>query len=126
LGYSDIIGNPSMMSTAERKESSGSMTGRAITPDEVVSAKAGRLPSVIFDVFNELIARNWNGRQARVMGKEAVDAIGARLGISESEIYRQRFLDVEEVYRRAGWKVDYDKPAYNETYDPFFIFERAR
>lgn len=35
-------------------------------------------------------------------------------------------LDVEDVYRAAGWEVTYDKPGYNETYDATFTFRSAK
>ena len=37
-------------------------------------------------------------------------------------LYEKHYLDVEDAYRKRGWIVDYDKPAYNETYDAFFEF----
>jgi hypothetical protein len=37
-------------------------------------------------------------------------------------IFEKGLLDVETVYERAGWKVTYDKPAYNETYPATFRF----
>lgn len=29
---------------------------------------------------------------------------------------------LDAVYEKAGWKVSYDKPGYNESYDPYFKF----
>ena len=34
-----------------------------------------------------------------------------------------KYLDFEDEYRTIGWKVTYNKPAYCETYEPYFIFE---
>jgi hypothetical protein len=31
-------------------------------------------------------------------------------------------LDIEPIYREAGWIVEYDKPAYCENYDANFTF----
>lgn len=31
-------------------------------------------------------------------------------------------INIEDVYNQRGWKVVYDKPGYNETYDGFWIF----
>jgi hypothetical protein len=31
-------------------------------------------------------------------------------------------LDIEDTYREAGWKVEYDKPAYCENYPANFTF----
>ena len=45
-------------------------------------------------------------------------------GLNRNEIFNKGWLNIEEVYRSAGWKVNYDKPAYNESYDAYFTFER--
>jgi hypothetical protein len=38
-------------------------------------------------------------------------------------IFDNHWLDIEDHYRKAGWKVTYDKPSYYEDYDAFFKFE---
>lgn len=47
-----------------------------------------------------------------------------RLAISTDEVYRRRLLDVEELYRASGWKVEYDKPAYCEDFEAYFKFSK--
>jgi len=42
-----------------------------------------------------------------------------------SEIINNGWLNIEEAYRAADWEVEYDKPAYNETYRAHFIFKKA-
>ena len=44
--------------------------------------------------------------------------------LKRKEIYDKNWLDVEDVYESAGWKVEYDKPGYNENYEPTFTFSR--
>lgn len=34
----------------------------------------------------------------------------------------QHWLNFEGAYRRAGWKVEFDKPGYNESYPATFKF----
>ena len=43
--------------------------------------------------------------------------------ITSKTIYDNNWLDIEDIFREAGWKVTYDKPAYNESYDAYFKFE---
>ena len=35
-------------------------------------------------------------------------------------------MDFEDLYRKSGWSVSYDKPAYNENYDAFLIFNKRK
>jgi hypothetical protein len=48
--------------------------------------------------------------------------IASNLGITEQRVFDRHLLDVEEVFEDVGWDVDYDKPGYNESYQPTFTF----
>jgi hypothetical protein len=95
-----------------------------ITPDEVQPRKNETIPEEVFEVFNALIVENWDGRSARITQDEAVSRVSKALGISRSTAFSRKLLDIEDVYRKAGWKVVYDKPAYNEDYEAFFVFSK--
>ena len=43
-------------------------------------------------------------------------------GLKRQDIFDNHWLDVEDLYRKNGWKVDYDKPGYNESYNAYFVF----
>ena len=46
------------------------------------------------------------------------------LKITEQEVYDRNLLDVEDAYRKLGWKVAYDKPGYNEAYEGTYQFKK--
>jgi hypothetical protein len=102
------------------------MNGRPIRPHQVDSVKTGELvPAEVFNAFNELIARNWDGTQAKFTQDAAVDAIVKRIpGLERHLVFERHYLDVERSYERAGWHVEYDKPGYNESYAATFTFKR--
>jgi hypothetical protein len=101
--------------------------GRAITPDEVVHAKRAALPDGVFEAFNDLIARHWDGHEAVIEQRAVVATILTLIpGSTKAAIYENKWLDVEDVYRLAGWDVDYDKPGYNENYEATFTFTKKR
>lgn len=93
---------------------------RPITPDEVDEGK--HIPAEVIEAFNELIAEG----SGHVKQKDAVARIVQKMGLDSNVVYQRGWLNVEGAYRKAGWKVDYDKPGYNETYDAFFVFTRRR
>lgn len=95
-----------------------------IRPDQVVPRKASQIPERVFEVFNDLIARNWNGDSATVLQEEVVKHLEAE-DFTRERIYEERMLDVEDAYRAEGWTVVYSKPAYNETYGSFFRFSKS-
>lgn len=38
-------------------------------------------------------------------------------------LFKNHWLDIEPIYRKVGWIVNYDQPAYNENYPPTFRFK---
>jgi hypothetical protein len=40
------------------------------------------------------------------------------------KIFNDKLLDVEPIFRDAGWTVIFDKPAYNESYSSTFEFKK--
>ena len=98
---------------------------KPISPMEVESEKRKNFPREVFEAFNELIVENAGSGEITVKQKDVVARM-VKKGLNANEIFKKGWLDVEDVYRKAGWKVDYDKPAYNEDYDAYFTFSRKR
>jgi len=97
-----------------------------IKPNEVQSKKDELLPDAVIRSFNELIAENFDGTKSTVSQNEAIKRILSKMPeeITEREIFDKKWLDVEVFYREAGWKVEYDKPGYNESYSAYFVFSK--
>ena len=95
---------------------------KPIKPNEVIENKKHSIPDIVFLVFNELITENFNGNYAYVNQKEAVKRIISYSELQKQEIFDKHYLDIEDIYREFGWKVKYDKPGYNESYDAYFMF----
>lgn len=98
---------------------------KPITPDEVVGVKKVIIPKKVFEAFNTLIAGNFSGSSA-VVGQDEVVTLMVANGLSEGDIYDKGWLDVEDVYKSAGWIVEYDKPGYNEDYPATFTFKSPK
>lgn len=98
---------------------------RPIKPSEVAKKKKNDIPDAVFEAFNELIAKKFSDGYATVKQADAV-ALMEKKGLNPNEVYNNGWLNVEEVYRAAGWKVEYDKPAYNESYPATFTFSTRR
>jgi hypothetical protein len=95
-----------------------------IRPEEAAARKAALLPEGVIDVFNDLIALRFDGHTATITQDDAAGAVAERLGISRQQVFDDHLLDVEPVYRAAGWKVTYDKPGWDESYAAYFTFNR--
>ena len=114
---------------------------RPIEPKEVIDKKVNIIPEEVIEAFNELIAQNYSEGYATVLQKDAerlmiakgLDRLitiekGEEKVVDKSIIYKNHWMDVEGIYRKAGWKVEYDKPVgyAGETFEPYFRFSRPR
>jgi len=94
---------------------------KPLSPSEAFDLKQKVIPDKVIDIINEMILENFNGGIATLQQAELVRRMKARL-----EDFQERWLDFEDVYRKQGWKVTYDKPGYNETYPAIFVFESGK
>ncbi len=92
-----------------------------ISPSEVASKKAETLPDAVLESFNELITAQFTGGSITIRQDDVV-ALMEKKGVNRKDIFDNGYLNVEEPYRAAGWKVKYDKASYNESYPANFTF----
>ena len=86
------------------------------------------IPSIIIDAVNCLLKKKFpisNGK-CKILQDEILElVVGCPEDgkLSKDMIFENHWLDFEPIFRKAGWKVSYDKPGYDESYKAFFIFE---
>lgn len=98
---------------------------KPISPQEISDNWSKQIPPEVIEAFNFLIEKNYNGsnRISRVDQNDVVEEILKRTNLTRHEIFSKRFLDIEDLYRKEGWVVSYNKPVYNEDYEVCFIFK---
>ena len=100
---------------------------KPITPNEVVAQKVADIPDSVILVWNEAITKFWKGHRAIVKQNYIVQKLNEHHpDVERSEIYEIGWLNIETMFEQAGWKVSYDKPGYDETYDAYFEFTKAK
>lgn len=105
---------------------------KPLTYDEVMDQRKSSIPDFIIEAVNECLRKKLHGKfasftQDEVM-KEALKNFPSDLNVSvkrEDHIFDNHWLDFEPLFREAGWKVEFDKPAYNESYPARFTFTKA-
>lgn len=98
---------------------------KPFSPDQIAEAKKAVIPAGVIGVFNRLIAKHYSEGSAEIGQKEIVAAICATMECERGKVFAEKWLDVEDLFRAEGWKVVYDKPAYNESYEATFTFSRG-
>jgi len=97
---------------------------KPIKPSEIKAAKNKNIPDAVIKIFNDFIVKEYDDVSAVVVKDEVLKKITSELNVSRNHVIDNGWLDVEDLYRKAGWKVIYDKPGYNESYDAFYKFTK--
>lgn len=97
-----------------------------IKSDEMVERQVELIPDIVIETFNELITQNGSSGRATVLQKDVVERL-EEAGINRADIFDQHMLDVEDIYRQAGWEVTYDKPVAwgGESFEAYFEFRAS-
>lgn len=101
---------------------------KPISPDDIVNNLENIIPSVVIQAVNELLKDKYRGTgPVTIKQDEIVDkVIGLDGSLTRQVIFEKKYLDFEELYRKNGWTVVYDKPAYNESYAATFEFNKIK
>ena len=101
---------------------------KPFTPDFILQNKDKFIPQEMIKAVNMLLSEKYNGNSATLKQDEIIkkflEISGAKY--SKDEIFEKNYLDFEEIFRKAGWSVIYDKPGYSENYDEFFEFKKKK
>jgi len=108
-----------------------------IRPDDVIARRHATIPDFVIEAFNTCIAKAYANGAAVVYQDDVVAAVllrarnvrGGRAtdhDMDRDRVFRERWLDVEDLYRAQGWIVTYDKPTYSESHRASFTFKRAK
>lgn len=103
------------------------MSVKPLTPSEVAAEQVTTIPDFVIEAVNGLLLAGFRGGRAKLYQPQLVDAIIQKApdGTLRSDVFANHWLDFEDTFRQAGWVVVFDKPGYNESYDPNFTFTRA-
>jgi len=94
-----------------------------ITPTEVAHQYLENIPDMVIEAVNTLIVKNWKHTRATVKQSDIVELAETLMGIEHKE-FNNNWLDFEDLFRRSGWVVVYDKAHYTDSYDSSFTFAK--
>lgn len=101
---------------------------KPIKPSEVTEKKLTAIPNEMIQAVNDCIVKHWNGHYASFSQEELIERyfeITGKFNIENNrkELFNERHLNFEPIFENEGWDIEYDKPAYNETYEHKFTFK---
>jgi len=101
------------------------MAVKPLSPKEIESAKKVVIPDAVMEAANELLAKKWNGSSATFTIDALCGLAREKMGDPKHQ-FASEDLDIEIVFRKEGWIVDFDRPGYNETYAANWTFKKRR
>lgn len=99
---------------------------KPITPQQALENIEKAFPDFVIEAVNNCINQNYFGKPSFTIKQDEIMKEILRLapkGTTRQEVFDKHWMDFEEVYRKAGWKVTYDSPSWDENYDEFYKFE---
>lgn len=100
---------------------------KVLTPGDVADAaqKCEHIPQAIISVVNNLLIEKYNDGQTIVLTQDEIIAkiLESQEGVmTRQQIFNDRLLDFEPIFRQHGWIVEYVKSQYGENFTSFFRF----
>lgn len=99
---------------------------KPISPGDIAEQKKRNLPDEVIETWNRMIAKTFSSGYACIKQEDVVKELSKTLKVPEGHIFKEGWLEIEDLYRQAGWTVEYDKPGFNETYPATFKFSKRR
>lgn len=97
---------------------------KPIKSNEIIDQLDTIIPNVVIEAVNNLLKEKFRGISATILQKDIVaEIIRLDSKITSKQIFDKKWMDFEEIYKKNGWLVTYDGPAYNESYEPSFNFK---
>lgn len=100
------------------------MKVKPLTPAQAGKIKLAEIPDFVIQAVNNLLLRNHTKGAITILQKDVVTEILnlAEPKMTRDELFKSGYLNFEPIFRKNSWGVEYDKPAFNETYEAKFIF----
>lgn len=103
---------------------------KPISPAELRARRVDAIPAFVIEAVNNCLARAGGSGSTIVVKQDDIVAEILKLAppgtLSREAVFENNLLDFEDTFRRVGWSVTYDKPAYCETYPATFEFRAKK
>lgn len=101
---------------------------KPISPSEITDNLDEIIPNVVIKSVNKLLREKYRGTGSIVLKQDEIVKEIQKLDkkLTKNDIFNQKMLDFEKLYRDNGWIVKYDKPGWDESYEPYFEFNKSK
>lgn len=99
---------------------------KPLSPSQVSRKAQVSIPDYVIDAINILLIKEYrNGSIITLQQKDILKEIQKVYPkVNINEVFERGWMDFEPSFRKAGWKVSYDKPGFNESGEPIYNFSK--
>jgi hypothetical protein len=98
---------------------------KPLSPKEVEETAGENIPAIVIEAVNGLLKKHYRNGLARFTQGEVIDEVkNIDPTITKHSLFNNHWLDFEPLFQRVGWKVEFDKPGYNEAYEANWTFTK--
>lgn len=100
---------------------------KPLSPKEVVNKAQTEIPDCVIEAVNNLLIKKCRDGRATILQDDIVKEIERiKPSVNRHDLFDNGWMDFEPVFRKSGWTVTYDSPAYCEDYAASFTFKRKK
>lgn len=99
---------------------------KPVSPDQLANQDEHDIHPSMIRAINILLSR-FDGYSLNLTQREIVEKfLNLEPNMKRSDVFDNNYLDFIGIYRRAGWDIVYDRPGYNESYEPNYTFKKSK
>lgn len=85
------------------------------------------MPAAVINAVNELLTEHYESYSINLLKDDIIDRIiELDPKLDRQIIIDKNYLDFENIFREAGWNVEYNSPDYTESFPQSFTFKQKR
>ena len=106
------------------------MSVAPITPKEAQRQHLTKvIPDEVYEAVNEILAEKYCDSDITIYQNEVISIAIEKMQIDGTcvpaeDFFKYHWLDFETPYMNSGWAVSFVKPAYNESFEAHWVFNK--
>lgn len=98
-----------------------------IKPKDIMDNLDDIIHPAVIKAVNAILKEQYRGDSVTILQKDIVKRAKEFCPeLTSAEMFEKKHMDFEPLFKKAGWIVKYDSPAYCETYEPSFEFSAKK
>jgi len=97
---------------------------KPISPNEASNKRISNINPAVIQAVNEILAEKYvKGRNVVIVQDDLLKRIRKiDKKLTSKFLFENKQLDFEDKYEAEGWDVEFDRPAYYESYETTYTF----